>query len=635
MVRHYKRKYTNIRRGKNHKPYCTYTADALRNAAQQVKSRTLTLKQASEKYQVPITTIHRHISSNSGEIKKPGHPNLFSDAEENAFVEHLNIVSEWGFPFDSMDLRLLAKGYLDRKGIEIPFLKNNCPGSDWISGFLKRHKKALSMRFAANISSNRAKLTQEVIDAFFKNAGEVLKDINPSNIINYDETNLTDDPKNKKIICKRGTKYPERVINSSKTAISLMYSGAADGTILPTYVVYKAEHLWDTWLHGGPPGTRYNRSKSGWFDSICFEDWFNKIAVPYFSKLDGKKVMIGDNLSSHFSVTTLQKCKDLDISFICLPPNATHVMQPLDVAFYAPLKQYWSVILTDWKKTTGRREKYLSKDVFPLLLCKLNEKLMGEDKGSANIISGFNKCGLVPLDPSKPKARVKSSNPLNDSTNSSSLLVSDVVIEMLGELRHGGEVKKPRRKKVNVEPGKSVSADDLITPSTSGTETQPQPNQVPRRKRKRAPSPPSSEDSEDSDGPSSVEETENSESSDEGEDEVRAVPVCSEGQWVIVEYETIKNACAHYVGKIARVIKDTSLDGENQGPESDPDICYEVQFLKKLPKSADGFTQPSERDIDEVSHNMISQILAPPQEVGTGSRKVFKFTEDLSKFRFI
>jgi len=44
--------------------------------------------------------------------------------------------------------------------------------------------------------------------------------------------------------------------------------------ILPPYVVYKAEHLWDLWTTGCLKGARYNRSKSGWFDAVTFKDWF-------------------------------------------------------------------------------------------------------------------------------------------------------------------------------------------------------------------------------------------------------------------------------------------------------------------------------------------------------------------------
>ncbi|KAJ8946592.1 hypothetical protein NQ314_008847 [Rhamnusium bicolor] len=74
----------------------------------------------------------------------------------------------------------------------------------------------------------------------------------PSNIINYDETNLNNDPGKRKIITKRGCKYPERVMNQTKYAVSIIFAASEDGVLLPSYVVYKAKHLYSTWIQGGP-----------------------------------------------------------------------------------------------------------------------------------------------------------------------------------------------------------------------------------------------------------------------------------------------------------------------------------------------------------------------------------------------
>lgn len=202
-----------------------------------------------------------------------------------------------GFPFDSLDLRLLMKSYLDKKGVEERRLRDNLLGKDWVAGFLNRHKDQISNRLSANISSKRAALSHYTIDRIFGNAEQVLKPADSSLLINYDETNLTDNPGAKKYIVKRGSKYPERVINSTKTAISLMYAGTADGQLLPTYVVYKAEHLWDTWTMGGPSCTRYNRSRSDWFDPVCFEDWFFSVLVPFCRGKEGQEILVSVNLS--------------------------------------------------------------------------------------------------------------------------------------------------------------------------------------------------------------------------------------------------------------------------------------------------------------------------------------------------
>jgi len=182
------------------------------------------------------------------------------------------------------------------------------------------------------------------VKEYFSNLKETLDNggepIRKENIFNYDETNLSDNPGTKKCIYKRGVKYPERIKDSTKSAISVMFCGSASGDMLPAYVVYKAENLWSTWTEGGPKGTRYNRSRSGWFDACCFNDWFETLFVRHARNLPGKKVLIGDNLSSHFTPTVLQLAAEYDILFVCLPPNATHLLQPLDVAFYRPLKGY-------------------------------------------------------------------------------------------------------------------------------------------------------------------------------------------------------------------------------------------------------------------------------------------------------
>lgn len=185
-------------------------------------------------------------------------------------------------------------------------------------------------------------------------------------------------------------------MNSSKSSTSVMFSCAGDGSLLPTYVVYKAVHLYDSWTEGGPKFARYNRTKSGWFDSHCFEDWVRTVAIPYLKKLNGKKVLIGDNLSSHLSMESIRLCLKHDIHFIFLPSNSTHLTQVLDVTFFAPLKRNWRAILTKWKMGAGRNMSSVPKDKFPRLLNKLVKSI--EPNASNNIKAGFKKCGIIPID---------------------------------------------------------------------------------------------------------------------------------------------------------------------------------------------------------------------------------------------
>ena len=62
-----------------------------------------------------------------------------------------------------------------------------------------------------------------------------------------------------------------------------------------------------SWVRGAPSGTKFNRTKSDWFDEGTFEYFFNDILLPRIKKQEGAYAMIGDNLSSHIGESVVRK----------------------------------------------------------------------------------------------------------------------------------------------------------------------------------------------------------------------------------------------------------------------------------------------------------------------------------------
>lgn len=312
MPRSYKRPIGSRR-------YRDYTDEALEEAISKVRRGRLKIAEASETYNIPRRTLLNKIKNQH--VQNVGSPTVLSAAFERSLLDVIVACAEFGSPLTMLDLRFIVKSHLDKEGIRVKKFKNNLPGTEWGYSFLKRHQHRLTQRQCQNIKRARAEKTEEEFIIYFNNLEKTLQDVDPSRILNYDETNVTDDPGSKKCIFRRGTKYPERVMNSTKTAISIMFAVTASGEVLPPYTVYKAERIYDQWCIGGPPGARYNRTKSGWFDSASFQDWFFKIVVPWAKKLEGPKVLIGDNLSSHINVEVLRECQRANIRFVFLPSN--------------------------------------------------------------------------------------------------------------------------------------------------------------------------------------------------------------------------------------------------------------------------------------------------------------------------
>ena len=112
--------------------------------------------------------------------------------------------------------------------------------------YIRRYKNIISERFAQNIKRCRANVTRESIGEYFQNLENTLEGVEPCNILNYDETNLTDDPGKQKVLCRRGSKRVERIMDSSKSSTSIIMAITASGLLLPPYVVYRSLHLYPT-----------------------------------------------------------------------------------------------------------------------------------------------------------------------------------------------------------------------------------------------------------------------------------------------------------------------------------------------------------------------------------------------------
>ena len=230
-----------------------------------------------------------------------------------------------------------------------------------------------------------------------------------------------------------------------------MFAGNGAGEFLLPMVVYKSESVYKEWVRGGPVKTVYDCTKNGWFDSSTFEVWFFKQFLALIQHLKGPIVLIGDNLGSHFSTSVMQKCMARDTFFICLPPNATYLCQPLDVAVFRPGKISWKDILETWRLESRYMDNF-PKIVFPSLLYKLVTRLK-----ACNFVSGFHASGIYPLDRQQVLKRFPSVITSEERVDSE--MFSESVLQVLKENFGVGVEKKQIqiRRCRRVTPGERVT----------------------------------------------------------------------------------------------------------------------------------------------------------------------------------
>jgi hypothetical protein len=283
-----------------------YTAEDVQLAVNATKEDGLSLRQASELFNVPKSTIKDHLDDDHS--SNMGRPTVLSAEEEVQLLEKIQVLADWGFPLTGQDVCHFVKSYLDKKGVRSSRFKDNLPTSKWITCFLKRHPE-FCLRKVNPIKRTRAAVSREDISDFFINYSEAVEGVPPENLYNCDETNFKDDPGSSKCMVKKGTKYVEKVLNTSKQATSVMLCGNAAKEWLPPMVVYRAMNIYSSWCERGPKGAVYSASKSGWFDGYQYEKWFFEIFLPPAKKKKGKKLLVCDNLSCHISAAVIESCR--------------------------------------------------------------------------------------------------------------------------------------------------------------------------------------------------------------------------------------------------------------------------------------------------------------------------------------
>ena len=102
---------------KKKRPYKKlHDQEKVKQAALRIKAG-MSLRVAAEKFGIPRSTLSDKVKNQHSE--SVGRPTALTMDEENMLVERLLLISEWGYPPTSRDLRYIVRSYLESIGKSI------------------------------------------------------------------------------------------------------------------------------------------------------------------------------------------------------------------------------------------------------------------------------------------------------------------------------------------------------------------------------------------------------------------------------------------------------------------------------------------------------------------------------------
>lgn len=272
---------------------------------------------------------------------------------------------------------------------------------------MKRHPE-LSARTPEHLGHQRKQVTEHSLRQWFVDlenflleehgivARDFLVEENNGRIFNLDETGFPLCGSNKlKVISERGSKNVYNVATESKEQITVLGCVSARGQFQKPYVLFPGVRPTFNFQNVDPSKFTVGVTPNGWISSETFFAWFSNQFIPAVKEthVAFPIIVFMDGHSSHINLAMSEFCRNNNIILYCFPPHASHIIQPLDIAVYGPLKKSWNRAINNFK------EKYsalMNKSNFFTVFDEAWEEAKNKPE---NVISGFRKAGLIPFNP--------------------------------------------------------------------------------------------------------------------------------------------------------------------------------------------------------------------------------------------
>lgn len=217
----------------------------------------------------------------------------------------------------------------------------------------------------------------------------VLKD--PRRVFNLDESAFFLHPARHKVFAAKGAKSVTNVSNGSdRECVTVLLGGNASDDLAPPMIVLDYVRI-PKWTQSLPADWTFALSKSGWMNgetffkyvSQDFLQWINRKNIPL------PVVLFVDGHKSHMTLLLSEFCSENGIILVALCPNATHVLQPMDVSLFRPLKNNWT---NTRDRKIGQSTQSFKKEHVPTALQAALDETM---KNTAILPNGFRACGKI------------------------------------------------------------------------------------------------------------------------------------------------------------------------------------------------------------------------------------------------
>ena len=345
-------------------------------------------------YNVPEATLRRRRAGTASRRDTMPNSTKLLPIEESSIVDFVLELDSRGFAPPVNAVREMANKLLAARGLgEV--------GKNWPTNFVNRHD-AITMKFNRKIDYKRYKQEElEIIAGWFQLVVNVKAKygILDEDTYNFDESGF-----------QMGIIYQQKVVTGSERRhrpraiqpgnrewVTVIEAVGALGFVVPPFIIYKGRNHLSGWFDEAdiPPDWVFGVSNNGWTTNALGFEWLKHFDRHTKARtVGGYRLLILDGHESHDSMEFTAYCKANNIITLCMPAHSSHLLQPLDVGVFSPLKKAYG---RQVEKLMRNQINHITKlEFLPCFRAAFSEAIT-----ESNVQGGFRGAGLVPFDPDR------------------------------------------------------------------------------------------------------------------------------------------------------------------------------------------------------------------------------------------
>lgn len=235
--------------------------------------------------------------------------------------------------------------------------------------------------------------------------------IQPEDMYNMDETGCRIGVATNQYIYSKNGRQVFIPNANNRELVTLVECISSSGVAITPMLIIKAATVMEHWVVDLPDDYLITVSETGYSNDQLAFHWLKHFNKQTKRRTKGAwRLLLVDGHSSHETMELLKYAEDHRIQLFALPPHTTHLLQPLDVGCFQPLKWYHGRCL-DWAARTGSRD--INKADFMATV----EEIRRLTFTRKTILGGWRRTGIAPFNPEIVLSQLKRQEECDSSTD--------------------------------------------------------------------------------------------------------------------------------------------------------------------------------------------------------------------------